>query len=266
MRLAAFASSDPGGGIKKRFKNGSSIGSADSSSIPDDAENTAPWWALPTGATAGIGGKSPFSLDAHCGRTSLKSLGFTAKRRNNSVSVFGSLTVCPYILSDFVFYTSQGSIHREGTVDAAGTQSSLEDYLLGLDLDGDDDNDTDGNGTRDWKINSNARNLRTGYKNGSYSSTANWRGLPSDVYVSSPWSHESMARRDSRGNTPRAAKQSSANSPLNANYDDGSNWGSIRGSNHAITAVACSMNTNGGYNARSIAVGSCFGAFAVSFS
>ena len=102
MRLAAFASSDPGGGIKKRFKNGSSIGSADSSSIPDDAENTAPWWALPTGATAGIGGKSPFSLDAHCGRT-LKSLEF-AKRRNNSVSVFGSLTVCPYIPTNFVFY------------------------------------------------------------------------------------------------------------------------------------------------------------------
>jgi len=71
MRLAAFASSDPAGGKKKRFKNGSSIGSADSSSIPDDAENTAPWWALPTGATAGIGGKSPFSLDAHCGRTVL---------------------------------------------------------------------------------------------------------------------------------------------------------------------------------------------------
>ena len=38
-----------------------------------------------------------------------------------------------------MFYTSQGSIHREGTVDAAGTQSSLEDYLLGLDLDGDDE-------------------------------------------------------------------------------------------------------------------------------
>ena len=50
-------------------------------------------------------------------------------------------------------------------MDAADTQSSLEDYLLGLDLDG-DENDTDGNGTRDWKINSNARNLRTGYKNG----------------------------------------------------------------------------------------------------
>ena len=154
-------------------------------------------------------------------------------------------------------------------MDAADTQSSLEDYLLGLDLDGDENNDTDGNGTRDWKINSNARNLRTGYKNGyqngSYSSTANWRGLPSDVYVSSPWSHESMARRDSRGNTPRAGKQS-ANSPSNANYDDGSDRGSIRGSNHAITAVACSMNNNGGSNARSIAVGSCFGAFAVSLS
>lgn len=162
-----------------------------------------------------------------------------------------------------MFYTSQGSIHREGTVDAADTQSSLEDYLLGLDLDG-DENDTDGDGTCDWKINSNTRNLRTGYKNGSYSSTANWRGLPSDVYVSSPWSHESMARRDSRGNTPRAGKQS-ANSPSNANYDEGSTQGSIRGSNHAITAVACSMNNNGGSNARSIAVGSCFGAFAVSF-
>ena len=148
-------------------------------------------------------------------------------------------------------------------MDAADTQSSLEDYLLGLDLDG-DENDTDGDGTRDWKINSNTRNLRTGYKNGSYSSMANLRGLPSDVYVSSPWSHESMARRDSRGNTPRAGKQS-ANSPSNANYDEGSNRGSIRVSNHSITAVACSMNNNGGSNARSIAVGSCFGAFAVSF-
>ena len=110
MRLAARASSDPAGGKKKRFKNGSSIGSADSSSIPDDAENTAPWWALPTGAT-GIGGKSPFSLDAHCGR-SVKSLGF-AKRRNNSVSVFGSLTVFPYILTWCFTHHRAPSIARE---------------------------------------------------------------------------------------------------------------------------------------------------------